>query len=445
MGGIYARGSKLWIWYADASGKRVFEATTAKVGEEDRARKILHAIERTVAAEKGSSFEAGPATLKAFGETWLKGRPGQGVTCSADEAGHLRNHVWPDLGATLLRDLRPRHVRDLVHSLRGKASKHGGALAPRTIRTIYATLHRLLKDAVVDELIATSPCILKRGDLPRAVDKDPQWRQGAVFSREEVEALVSDERVPDDRRVAYGLLFLAGLRFGESAALRWRHFEPELDPLGRLLVTASWNAKARTEGTTKTEAPRAVPVHPTLAKILAAWKLSGWSARFGGEERRAPGPDDLLLPNRWGTHKSPQRALRRFHEDLDRLGLRQRRQHDLRRTFVTLARADGASKDILHWVSHGPRAGDIDDLYSSLPWATLCAEVAKLRIELRAGAEIIPLRAASGAEPCDSPCDSPEAPKKKPQDLATLGLLFSERETRFELATRSLGSCCSTS
>jgi hypothetical protein len=38
-------------------------------------------------------------------------------------------------------------------------------------------------------------------------------------------------------------------------------------------------------------------VHPTLAKLLAAWKLSGWERLFG----REPKPDDLVV----GDKKSP--------------------------------------------------------------------------------------------------------------------------------------------
>ena len=37
-----------------------------------------------------------------------------------------------------------------------------------------------------------------------------------------------------------------------------------------------------------------MPVHPTLAKILAAWKLSHWERVYG----RAPGADDLIVPAR---------------------------------------------------------------------------------------------------------------------------------------------------
>jgi hypothetical protein len=40
-----------------------------------------------------------------------------------------------------------------------------------------------------------------------------------------------------------------------------------MEPLGALNL-----------GETKSGVPRQVPVHPTLAKVLAQWKLSGWSS-----------------------------------------------------------------------------------------------------------------------------------------------------------------------
>jgi hypothetical protein len=63
------------------------------------------------------------------------------------------------------------------------------------------------------------------------------------------------------------------------------------------------------------------------------------------------------------------------------VGLRTRRQRDARRTFISLALGDGGRKDILRWITHGPE-GDIVDLYTTLPWHTLCEEVARLKIDL---------------------------------------------------------------
>jgi len=327
-----------------------------------------------------------------------------------------------------LKELRPHQVRDMVRALRVKISSRGTPLAPRTVRHVYGTLHTMLREAVVDELLPANPCVLKRGDLPGKLDKDPSWREGAIFTRDEAEQLISDSRIPEDRRVLNAVELLGGLRPGETAALRWRHYDPTQEPLGRLSVIASWNSRTDEETSTKTERPRAVPVHPTLAKLLADWKLSGWQRLYG----RAPKADDLILPNRDGEHRNPRRSIVRFHYDLEKLGLRKRRQHDCRRTFISLAQADGARKDILRWVTHGP-TGDIMDIYTTLPWDALCAEVSKLRVEIRGG-RVLEFRQVIG-DPCDRSCDRSSGDTKKPPRLMDLEAFVAARSTGLEPVT----------
>jgi len=92
--------------------------------------------------------------------------------------------------------------------------------------------------------------------------------------------------------MVYGLEMLAVVRTGEAAALRWRHYDPAVRPPGKLLVARSYNSKAGREKNTKTEAVKHVPVHQTLAAILAEWRLSGWFALVGS----APTADDLIVP-----------------------------------------------------------------------------------------------------------------------------------------------------
>ena len=155
---------------------------------------------------------------------------------------------------------------------------------------------------------------------------------------------------------------LTGAPFGEAAALKWRHDDPTQTPLGRLLITASSDVHKREEKRVKTELTREVPVHPVLARLLAEWKLRGWAETMG----RAPTPDDLIVPSREGRNRNANTTVRRFHKDLQRLGLRKRRQQDMRRTFISLARTDGARADVLERVAHAPR-GDIMNLYTTLP------------------------------------------------------------------------------
>ena len=113
------------------------------------------------------------------------------------------------------------------------------------------------------------PAFSKRGELPKRVDKDPKWRASAIFTREELEQLISDVRVHPDRRVLYGLLGLAGLRIGEAAA--------------RALGTGAY------------------------ARRMEALGMAGHDA---GE----PTSDDLIVPSRRSSHRARNHALTKFHQ-----------------------------------------------------------------------------------------------------------------------------------
>jgi hypothetical protein len=58
-------------------------------------------------------------------------------------------------------------------------------------------------------------------------------------------------------------------------------------------IARSFEHRKRRIKAVKTEVPRWVPAHPTLAKMLAEWKVGGWAQMIG----RAPTPDDLVMPN----------------------------------------------------------------------------------------------------------------------------------------------------
>jgi hypothetical protein len=87
--------------------------------------------------------------------------------------------------------------------------------------------------------------------------------------------------------------------------------------------------------------------------------------------------------------RKPQDSLKKFHQDLTRIGLRARRGHDLRRTFVTLICADGGRTDILRPITH-PGEKDIIGLYTTFPWPVVCEELLKLRIPILASTTLLP-------------------------------------------------------
>ena len=141
------------------------------------------------------------------------------------------------------------------------------------------------------------------------------------------------------------------------------------------------------KGATKTEVTRRVPVHPVLAQILAAWRLSHWERIYG----RQPTADDLVVPTHAMNPMAASDAARYFKEDLVALKLRvgagkhrDRGGHDLRAWFITTAQEHGAHRDLLRVVTHTAK-GDIVSGYTRATWPALCAEVGKLQVGLLDG------------------------------------------------------------
>jgi integrase len=359
---VYKRGRLWWVRYmgpaklerepTGSTDKRVAERYERK-----RRAEVKDGTWQPVTTSRG-------LTVAQWAETWIQRQHDRKLATARDTETRLRKHVLPTLGRMPIAEVRPRHVADLVEALKA------GELAPRSVHHCYEALRLMMKSAQIAEHIIASPCVIESGTLPKKRDKVPGWRATAVFTRSEIEQLVSDERVPEDRRTYYALLFLAGLRHGEGAGRRWRDYDERTEPLGMLNVATQYN-----DLELKTENPRTVPVHPLLATILAEWKLSGFGRYFG----RSPRADDWLVPSRRGNHRTVRHTLRRLHEDLERIGMRERRTHDLRRTFISLARADGAPAEILKVVTHGPPPNVIDQ-YTTWPWATLCGAVSCLRV-----------------------------------------------------------------
>jgi len=375
---IYLRGDRWWCRIKDETGKWVSKPTEFAASEKHKAQRYATAAQKLI--EKRKEDDAGvigPHTVRSFSRLWLKERRERGVRSVDEEESRIRHHILPRIGSKRLDEVRARDIRDLVRALRA-----GGELAPRTIHNVYGDAHAMFRDAVVEELIESSPCVLPRGELPPKVDKDPDWRAAATYSLAEVERLISDSAIPPERRVMYAIKAIAGLRHGEAAGLRWRHYDPDLEPLARLLVATSYDT-----GRTKTDVTRRVPAHPTLAKILAAWKLSHWERVYG----RAPGTDDLIVPARTMGPIAASDAGRMFKDDLRTLGLRtsagefrDRGGHDLRAWFITSCQEQGAHRDLLRVVTHTAK-GDIVSGYTRATWAALCAEVGKLRVSVLDG------------------------------------------------------------
>lgn len=378
MASIFKKGGK---WWARVKGHKVAGKWGAiptpyksKPSEEDKALRFAIASQEAIDKRLAAGGFGGPLTVGDYAERWLNESHRQALSSIADITGHVRNHVIPRLGSMRMVDVRPRHVRDFIRAL--KADKELD-LAPKTILNIYGSLRTMFHDSVVDEVIAATPVVVKRDELPAKVDKDAEWRELATYERSEVLQLITSVEVPPERRVQYALKSLAGLRHGEVAGLRWRHWTP-MEPLSKFSIARTYHDKR-----TKTDVTRPVPVHPELARVLERW-ANLWPIIYG----RQPTPDDFVVPTRTMKPVDPSDAVIALKLDLTELGLRldagehrDRGGHDLRAWFISTALDDGAPADALYTVTHTKKR-DVASGYNRQRWARLCQAVAALKIEL---------------------------------------------------------------
>lgn len=390
-GSVYEKDGVLWYSFLLRSGKkytkRVPPLPDGRVATKEQARTYKdEAIRRyelglwdPEAPNPHAPHEPAAAapvpTVAEFGERWIKGLA---HASKFNEELFVRRHVRDtDLGRMKITEVTPPHVLTWVKALRAAPSTMGGVLAPLTVRTHWGMLKRLFVSAVFERVIPSTPCVLPPGSLPKGTDKVPGARKHWRHKREEVEQLISDVRIPQGRRVLWAVLLCGGLRAGEAFALRWRDYDPARQPLGCLSVDRAWSSRHKLEKETKTKAAREVPVHPTLAAILGEWKLSGWQAQYG----RLPTPDDLIVPNTKCETREVTSVVQSLHADCKRLGLPRRRLHGMRHTFISLAIDDGARADIIEKITHTKPVTTAFEAYRAEAWPTLCAEVAKLKVQ----------------------------------------------------------------
>lgn len=361
-----------WIQY-QAQGERVREAggPTRKAAEAYEAAQ-LRALKRGTWVHPKRRGQAN--TFAQYAPDVIRRRAARGVkTAAKDEAGHVENHLIPLFGPMPVSALTFQVIRKGFQQLQDKG------LAPRTVRNVHATLRSVLVEAVEDELITIlpQPLTANRGHLPRPVDANPLFRDAAVFSRDEVATLLGCPAVPPDRRTMYATLLLTGARLGEVLALRWSDFEGWHDGLARLVIPAEKT------GRTKGAAFRLVPVHPDLRGWLDWWRDEGTEQTLG----LAPAPTGLLFPttsarrmNAGLDARSQSEAYKRWSvHDLPAAGLRHRRIHDTRRTFVSVARSSRVQSEVVRAFTHRAVRDRVLEAYTTFEWEALCREMKEVQ------------------------------------------------------------------
>lgn len=374
---IWNRGTKrkpnYYVRYS-VDGTEYKERTGARTQVELKA--FVEALERRFRLglwkPNAKRNDKGALPFSEYARIVIARRVARGVKGAADdESAHVERHLVPMFGNTAMRDFTFVMIRDGFRTLIDSK-----VVAPKTIHNIHTTLRAILIEAAEDEIFPfpPPPLTVARGHLPVVVDsRGPGWRKTAHFTREEISALLVCDAIETQYRVMYATYFLTSSRFNEVTPLHVRDYDRELQPL------ASFTIKALKTKRNDPDRYRVVPVHPDLARWLNWWLDSEFEVIHG----RPPRPDDVLFPTlsirrakRGETicsHGEIYKRWQRYH--LPKAGLRHRRLHDARRTFISVVRSTTRNKDAVRAMTHTTTGDKVMDAYTDWEWQALCAEI----------------------------------------------------------------------
>ena len=184
----------------DPSGRQASKTFNRKLD----AQRWLDEVTTDLVSGRYVDPRAGRVTLETFAGRWLDAQTFDPSTREATER-RLRLHIFPSLGRTELRNLRPSMIQAW---LKGRESS-----APGSVRIMLVNLSQILSAAVEDGLIAVNPCDASSVSAP------PAKRRLAVPWTVEMALRVVDGH-PDEYRAIPALGAGCGLRQGEIFGLR---------------------------------------------------------------------------------------------------------------------------------------------------------------------------------------------------------------------------------
>ena len=148
---------------------------------------------------------SGSDTFAAFARTWLATRGTLKPSSLIAEESIIRIHLIPRFGLLRLDQITPMKVSAFVSDL-------SGVRAPGTVRNVYMVLSGVMKDAVREQLIKSSPCPGTR--LPRKKRVKPK----AELNELQVGRLIA--ATAEYWQPLVTVLAGTGMRWGEATGLR---------------------------------------------------------------------------------------------------------------------------------------------------------------------------------------------------------------------------------
>lgn len=328
-GSVYQRASDgRWVGVVDLGtigGKRrrrtVYGATKREA--QQKRNQLERQLTADLARDPATIAAAEALTVADYLSRWLELAARPAVRPSTYEGYEIicRVRLTPQLGSLKLTKLRALDIEACYAALREVG------LAGRTIRNTHRCLHGALDQAVRWGLLTANPCDGVRTPRPARTEIHP-------LTADEVSRLL-DGTAGTRQHALYTVAVTTGMRRGELLGLRWA----DLD-LAAATLHVRQTVQRRTGAGLVFSAPKTASSRRTIhltALAVAALKTQRAAVL---RERMQAGPrwaeHDLVFPGDDGAPADPSATTHTFQRQLQRLGLRRVRFHDLRHTAATL-------------------------------------------------------------------------------------------------------------
>src|SRR5215208_2035400 len=191
--------------YVGPDGKRRYISGKTKEGARRNLRKARGD------AERGLVFDADNLKVGEYLDRWLADSVSDTVKATTFERYEqiARLHLKPAFGWMKVKALTPAHVRGLYRK------KLESGSSARTVRYIHTTLHKALKQAVMDGLIPRNVTETVKPPQPSREEMHPLTPEQAKL------LLQTAHEIGDRLEALYVLAIHTGLRQGEILGLKW--------------------------------------------------------------------------------------------------------------------------------------------------------------------------------------------------------------------------------
>jgi integrase len=323
---------------------------------EQDVRKRLTAI--TYAIDSGTYLPPQKMTVSEWLDIWLNEYAENSVKKNTALAYRtsMDKHVIPALGAVQLQALTAYNIQTLYNSMQ-KGTKDTKALSPKTIRNCHGIFHRALKQAVKLGYIHANPA--DACDLPRLEKTHIQPLNEGDIKRF-IKALENEPY-----KNLFTVALFTGTRQAELLGLQWNcvDFDAGTITIDKQLMKVKKKNGPYILASTKTDNIRVITPAPTVMQALKAER-----SRQAENKLKAYGafqnPDNLVFTDELGKHLVARTVVKHYKRIVEALGIPERRYHDLRHSYATMALKSGDNiKEVQTNLGHSTVAITLD-LYS---------------------------------------------------------------------------------